>query len=500
MHIAVGGFQHETNTFAPMQADYAAFERADAWPALTEGEAIFDVFPGRNLPIAGFMAVARAAGHTLAPLSWCSAGPSSYVTEDAFERVSAMLLERLARAREAGTVDAVYLDLHGAMVAEHLQDGEGELLARVRSMVGDSMPVVASLDLHANVTEAIVRHADALTIYRTYPHLDMANTGARVFELLERVVAGELGAKTFAKAPFMMALPAQYTGDEPCSSIYAMLGARAPDGVASMDLACGFPPADIYDCGPAVVAFGSNTAAVKAQAARLMRVLVESEPQFAAELLTPDEAVLRALEWQGERPVVLADVQDNPGAGGSSDTVGLLEALVRNEARGAVLGLLDDPAAAAAAHAAGQGAELELDLGGKSGQAGQSPLSARVRVLALTQGRFPFTGEMYAGSTAELGPTALLGIVAGNAEVQVVVGSQRVQCLDRAIFTHIGIDLERTRIVAVKSTVHFRADFEPMAGQVLLVEAPGAHPCRLDKIPYQNLRPGVRLGPLGPPF
>ncbi|MGB5330703.1 MAG: M81 family metallopeptidase, partial [Gammaproteobacteria bacterium] len=164
--IAVGGFQHETNTFAPHLAPFEAFERADSWPGLTSGDALFATMAGLNIPLSGFIDSARQAGHELYPLCWCSAEPSSYVTRDAFERVA----DKICAGLRAGqSPDAVYLDLHGAMVAEHYEDGEGELLRRVREQVGPGVPIVISLDLHANVTEGMVEYSDAMTIYRTYP-------------------------------------------------------------------------------------------------------------------------------------------------------------------------------------------------------------------------------------------------------------------------------------------------------------------------------------------
>ena len=187
MKIAVGGFQHETNTFAPIGADFADFEKHDGWPGLTRGPALFDTFVGMNIPIIGFMETARAGGDELVPLLWASAEPSSYVSRDAFERIVGMLCHDLAAL---APYDAVYLDLHGAMVAEHIEDAEGEVLRRVREVVGADLPVVVSFDLHANLTEQVVRHATALTIFRTYPHLDMASTGARVYRLLEHAVSG----------------------------------------------------------------------------------------------------------------------------------------------------------------------------------------------------------------------------------------------------------------------------------------------------------------------
>jgi len=175
--VAVGGFQHETNTFAPAKADFTAFEQADSWPGLSRGNALFDAVKGMNLPIAGF--VAAASDFDLVPVLWCAATPSAQVTEDAFERISAMLIEGIKAAK----ADAVYLDLHGAMVVEHAQDGEGLLLARVREAVGE-MPIVVSLDLHANVTEAMMASGAAFVAYRTYPHIDMDETGARAADLL----------------------------------------------------------------------------------------------------------------------------------------------------------------------------------------------------------------------------------------------------------------------------------------------------------------------------
>jgi microcystin degradation protein MlrC len=175
MRIAIGGFQHETNTFAPSRASFADFQRDGGWPGLRRGDAILDTMVARNLPIAGFIAQMKGTGHVLLPTAWAATEPSAHVTRDAFERIATMILEGVRDARP----DAVYLDLHGAIVTEHLDDGEGELLARVRRLVGPDTPIVASLDLHANVTRQMLACADTLVAYRTYPHVDRADTGAR---------------------------------------------------------------------------------------------------------------------------------------------------------------------------------------------------------------------------------------------------------------------------------------------------------------------------------
>ena len=208
--IAVGGFQHETNTFAPGRATFEDFRKHDGWPGLVRGLGLFDAVAGINLPIAGFIEAARRDRHELMALTWCSAEPCSYVEHVAFERICDQLCGDL---RDLGPLDGVYLDLHGAMVTEHLEDGEGEILRRVRETVGRHTPLVASLDFHANITRAMVEEATALAVYRTYPHIDMAETGARAYSLLARALSGEILCKAFRKLPFLIPLTAQDRGD-----------------------------------------------------------------------------------------------------------------------------------------------------------------------------------------------------------------------------------------------------------------------------------------------
>ena len=274
------------------------------------------------------------------------------------------------------------------------------------------------------------------------------------------------------------------------------------DSALGVDLALGFPPADIEECGLSVVAYDEHPAAAEAAADSLFEALLAAEAEFESPLLDADTAVRRAMAHKGRRrgPIVLADAQDNPGAGGSSDTVGLLDALVRNRAQGATLAIIDDGDVAARAHDAGVGAIIEAGLGGKSGQPGQAPYQGRFHVEALGDGQFTCYGEMYRGTETALGPMALLRIVDGESHVRVIVGGSRFQCLDQAIFRHLGVEPIDQRILAVKSTVHFRADFAPIAAEVLVVESPGAHPCRLAGVDYRRPRPGVRLGPGGPAF
>ena len=493
--IAFGGFQHETNTFSTALAAYEDFERAGGWPGLSRGKEIFAAVEGTNLPVAGFIAAATRAKYDLLPLLWCSASPSGRVTRDAYERIAGELCRRLS---EALPLDGLFLDLHGAMVAEHLADGEGELLARVRRIVGPDLPIVCSLDFHANITKAMVDRSTAMTAYRSYPHVDMAETGERSAALLDRVIGRGPLAKALRKLPFLIPLPWQCTLIDPAAALFRTLEGLQDAGIADMSFAPGFSPADIPDCGPAVLAYGDDRATVEAKAERLAASVAEAEGDFAGKVWNPDEAVREAkrLAERAAGPVVLADGQDNPGAGGHSDTVGLIEALIHGRAEGAVAGLLCDPVAAEIAHRAGEGAELEFAIGEGSRMPGHRPLAARFKVERLGDGRFNATGPFYAGNRMQLGPMVLLS----TGGVRIVLSSRKQQAADQAMFRHLGVEPREQKILALKSSVHFRADFGPIAAAVLVVAAPGANPIDHRKLPYRHLKPGMRLMPKGPAF
>lgn len=492
--IAIAGFQHETNTFAPLKTEYADFERGGAWPGITRGAAIFDVFDEPRIPITGFIGAAQE--FDLVPLLWAAAEPAGYVTDDAFDRISGEMCTRLA---DAGEIDGVYLDLHGAMVTENHEDGEGALLAHIREVVGPDLPIAVSLDLHGNLTAEFARLASCVTMYRTYPHIDMPEAGARAAALLAHLLdRGKPFAKTYRQAGFIPPITDQSTMREPGGRLYGMLPGLEGNGVASIDLAFGFPPADIHDCGPSILAYGADQAAVDAAADAMLAALHGAERDFSNPLIPAPDAVRAAMASETGKPVVICDAQDNPGAGAVGDSTGLLAALIEAGATGACLGMLWDPETAAMAHTAGEGAEIDVRIGGKFPEIGGPPIEARVRVETLSDGRFTCTGPMYGGAKSDLGPMACLAL--NDGAIRVAIGSVRAQNADQAIFRAVGIEPSEHRIVAVKSAVHFLADYEPIAERVIFAAAPGANPCLLTTIPYRNLRKGVRLGPGGPPF
>jgi microcystin degradation protein MlrC len=471
------------------------FVQPGGFPRMVRGAAMLEAVRGISAGIAGAIEVAEAAGATLAPLSWCIANPAGPIEDDAFERIAARLCAGLSDALDEGPLDGVYLDLHGAALAVSFPDAEGELLARVRRIVG-AVPITISLDPHANLTPRMVAECDAAVPYRTYPHVDMKPAGAQAMKLLlARIARGAPYARAFRQLDYWIPLPNQCTLIEPMQGVLHRRAAIAEQfGVAELAFCFGFPYADFADCGVALAAFADTQPAADQAADALLRVLAERELAFRLEVVPAAAAVAEALaapHRPGEGPVVLADTQDNPGGGGHGDTTGLLAELVRQRASGAVVCLINDAASAATCHAAGEGATVSLSLGGKSDGV---PFDTQARVLRLTDGCFTLTGPMGRGNPADLGPTALIEIDPG---IRVMVVSRKMQAYDQAILRHVGIEPSEAAILALKSSVHFRADFGPLAALIIVAAAPGPVVADPATLTFHHLRPGLRLRPGG---
>lgn len=499
LKVLVAGYQHETNTFAPTKADWEAFNRGDSFPAFIHGQAMLDKLAGINIPMGGFIEAARTMGWQLVPSSWCGAIPSSYVTEDAFERISASIL---ADVRQGG-FDAVYLDLHGAAVAEHVADTEGELITRIRRVVGADLPIVASLDLHANVTLRMLQEADALVSYRSYPHVDMAATGELAAQLLaRRLKLGRREPLHFRRLPFLIPLNAQSTWMEPAKSIYEELLVLDRDFASVLSFCMAFPAADFAECAPMVWGYGEHAQ----QAVQRLGDRVSEPSQWRLATLDALDAVAHAMALASNRnkPVVMADTQDNPGAGGDSNTTGLLHALLQQGAGrrfpGQVaLGLVFDPEAAAMAVAAGVGATITITVGKAvptfTGHLSDPPVAGSFKVRAVHDGTVTLKGAMMTGLTVHLGPCACLEIDG----VLVAVSSGKKQMLDRELFRMVGITPEVMKIIVVKSSNHFRADFTPLvenaATDILIAKAAGPMAADPADLPWKNLPDAIRRRP-----
>jgi microcystin degradation protein MlrC len=362
------------------------------------------------------------------------------------------------------------------------------------------MPVVVSLDFHANVSREMVELSDALFIYRTYPHVDLALTGQRAAQHLKAMTDGlPRQAKAMRELDFLIPAAGQATAADPLRSLYAqaaMLEGRMIGNarISTIAMAPCFPLADVPMCRPTITVYADNQGAADAAADEMAAAFREAEGRFAQELMEPRAAVQAAMarvRAGGTGPVLLADTQDNPGGGGNGDTVGLLRALLEEGASGAVLMHIWDPEMADAAHAAGVGAVLRMGLGAKTGWAGETPVEGEWVVEQVNDGDTRGTGPMAKGWHFKLGRCALLSCNG----IRVGVVSRKGQCLDQAQVRIFGLEAASLPILALKSTVHYRADFEPLSRAVIVVKSPGPVFADHRDLTYHKLKPGLRLMP-----
>ena len=338
----------------------------------------------------------------------------------------------------------------------------------------------------------------------------MAETGARAAQLTAKIASSAARpAKAFRKLNFLIPLTAQSTMSDPGALIYADVaslnelsmdsGSREVTQILSASAAMGFPPSDIAECGPAVMAYAETQEAADEAVDRLAETFMEFERGFRQKVWSAEEAIAygEAASSRDRKagPLILADTQDNPGAGGNGDTIGILRALISG-ADSALCGVINDPAVAQSAWEAGEGAKIRISLGAWSGGAKETPIEGIFEVLKLHNGEIDAHGPFYRGAHLSLGRSAMLMIE----DVRIIVASSKVQTADRAMFTAFGVDPAPENIVAVKSSVHFRADFQKMARDILVVASPGPNPADHLDLPYRRLRSGVRLMPMGPAF
>jgi microcystin degradation protein MlrC len=482
MRIAIGGISHETNTFSPLPTDLSLFERR----GVHGGEALIPAFAGTRTIVGGFLDGARSEGFEAVPTMLAEAAPSGTVTAEAFDRLTALLVDGL---REAGPVDGVLLELHGAMVAENARDGDAEILRRVRDVVG-TIPIIAVLDLHANISDGMVALADALIGYDTYPHVDMYERGLEAAGLMTRIVrSGLRTARALRKPSMMPPLPKQCTSYEtPMAALIALAHQREREpGMVSVTVAAGFPYADVPEAGLAVLAIADgDQARAEAVADEIAALAWARRHEFVVRCTPVEEALQIAADAvDGDAgPIVLADTADNPGAGTPCDGTILLRGLLERGVQNAALGALWDPQAVEICRVAGVGTNVELLLGGKTDDLHGAPLSISGRVRLLSDGRFKNLGPMNTGAETRMGPTAVLAIDG----VDVIVTSNRVQALDGGMFRSQGINPSRKRVLVLKSSVHYRGAFEPLASRVIEVDTPGLSNADLSRYAYQHVR------------
>ncbi len=477
--VAIGEVAHETNTFIAAPTSVEPF-KAFMW---LEGEAIPAKLTGVRSYVGGMLDRAAELGVTAVPTLVTMAYPSGTITAAAYRAIADTLLDHLRRALP---LDAVCLSLHGAGVAEGIDDLEGAILAEVRGLVGPAVPIAVALDLHGNITQAMVDRADGLFGVNFYPHTDSYERGAEAIGFLHRLLAGEIKPVMHLERLPMM-IPTCSTDIEPGKRLNGLAWEwEARPGLLDCTIFHGFPYTDVPAVGMSVLAIADGDAAPAREAARAVaRAVWDAREEYRPPVLSPGEAIAEALAVvdRDGGPVVINDTSDNPGGGSPGDSTHLLRAMLEAGLEGACYAFIYDPQTAAHAHDAGVGATIRVRLGGKTDTMHGPPIEAEAYVKGLTDGRFTLTTPMWRGFPVDLGPMARLRI----GGVDVLVSSERQQVLDDEVFLLHGIDVRRYRIVALKSSAHFRAGFNHLAKAMIAADAPGATTLRLDTFPYRRI-------------
>ena len=477
MRIAIGGVSHETNTFCAGQTEVEDFKRA-AWE---HGDELLSAHAGVRDDLGGMIEAAERLGVEIVPTFAASTEPSGTISRAAFATLRDELVSALQAAQPC---DAICLALHGAGVADGASDFEGALLEAIRKTLGSEIPVLVTLDLHGNITQRMVDNSTLLLGCQLYPHTDMYERGQEAVELAGRITRGELRPLTrLAHAP-MLVQAATTSVAGPARKVNEMCAEweSGPD-VVDVTFFHGFPYTDTADVGVTIVSTTNDDAELAERAARdVARRVWDLRDEFRQTLPTPEDALQLALATDGG-PVVIAETNDNAGGGAAGDGTHLLKAMLAAKLESGVFGMLYDPETVQQALAAGVGATIDTQLGGKTDAMHGAPASARAYVKCLTDGRFVMQSELGRGMKVDVGPTARL-IVDG---LDVIVVSLRTQTLEPEIYLLHGIDITRYKVVGLKSSQHFRAAFQPIAARIIRCDSPGATSNNFALFPYQRI-------------
>jgi microcystin degradation protein MlrC len=497
--VAAAQVAHETNVFSSEPTDFDAFLAS----GLHVGREAIISGLDTNSEFGGFIRGAAAQEFDLLPVLAVWATPSGMVTADAIERLSGMLVAGLREQMLDGPIDGVLLALHGAMVTEIDDDGEGYLLQVVRETVGPGIPIVATLDLHANISPRMVELADVLIGYDTYPHIDMSERGEEACAVMAQLLRGDVRpTPVLRKPPLLPTSQRMTTGRMPMRSIMERAHALEEDPrVINVTVAGGFPPSDTADAGFGVVVTTDDDPELAAELADVLAAEAwalrdgflggVATFEHAAELISAvdqDDDLDRAASG----PLVLVDIADNPWTGGPGDSVELVRFLFAHRVQGAAVALVRDPQVVEEAIKAGPGGQIAVDLGGKIDRLHGDPLPVRARVKLLSDGRYVNDGPMMAGLEVDLGRSALLLCQPADDDttppVEVLVTTRAETPIDLNVFRSHGVDPTRRRVLALKGKGHFRAAFEPIARRVVLVEGPGITGADLSRLTFRKVR------------
>ena len=480
--LAIGGLVHETVTFLPEETSLDAFEHR-----AVRGDQVASAYSGTNTVYGGFLEVCRQNGVTVEGLLCAECAPSGPVASRAIQELTDELVSRATLWRDEA--DGLLLHLHGAMASRADRDPERTLLMRLRDVLGKDYPIAVAMDLHGNIGAEKALLADVVCGFRHSPHTDMAETGERAARLLLGKLAGD-SHPVMAMARPGLVLPSIFTATEvsPLREIMAEVRAAGDQpGILDVTLFTGFAYADVEDIGATVLAVAEGDEALAIRTAeRLSARLAEAREALygAAPLYAPDDALVKAeaLIAAGVRPVVLLEHADR-----CNDSTHLLEAMLARGVGRTAIPYLHDPIAAKAAASAGVGSQLMTTLGGKSSELAGPPILFTGIVKFAGPLRYRITGPYRTGEEIDLGDAAVID----NGDIAVIVTSESVTAVDTDPFTQCGLDIDEFDIIALRSKTHFRAAYEPIAGEILIVETPDWGPADLSGLPYRYAPPGI---------
>lgn len=475
--VLVGMFTHETNTFTALRTDRSTLRARGEY----SGAELIDEFRDTHTEIGGVVDVAERAGVELVPTIAVDGGAGGTITRDAYEYYTDRIVA--GASEHADEIDGILLALHGAMVPDGMDDGEGPLISRVRDAIGEDVPIVVTLDPHGNVSDEMVSTADALVSYETNPHLDKGATGRRGMELLLETIRGDLDpVMCVERPPVLPHAMHQNTNQSPMADVMARARElEERDGVRKVNVLAGFHRADVPAMGFSVPVVGDGDRAAARAAAREIAALVwERRREFVGDYPTPVEAVARAADLAATRgpeegPIVLGDCGPQPGGGGTADGTPVLQELLEQSVENAGYAIMCDPDAVEACIDAGVGEHVTVTIGGKVDDRHGEPIrDVTGYVKAITDGTFVNTGTSHTGTgtTTRLGRTVLFQCGEGE-EVNVVLTERRGWPFDRELWRHVGVQPERLDVIVITSTTAFRGDYEPIASHIIEVDSPG---------------------------
>ncbi|MBL43096.1 MAG: microcystin degradation protein MlrC [Rhodospirillaceae bacterium] len=478
MKTLIAMMKHETNTFSPIITDWNRFKE---WGAHL-GDEIPKIFKDTRMPIAAYMKIANNLGSEIVTPLAAEAMPSGKVTNETFEYMSNLITDAVKN------VDCILLDLHGAMVTEHLFDGEGELLYRIRSIKPD-IPIAVTCDLHCNLTQKMIDNSTALIGYKTYPHTDMYEVAEKVGKIVSNFIRGKCNpVMRWKKTNILSQTLKQGTSDKPMSElIKIVLNSEKQNNVLASTIFGGFPMADIPDAGSSCVVVTDND--IKSAEKICNRISSKAWELRKDFIYThkPLEETVRKAKNIDEGPVILLDHADNCGSGANQDVMVVIEEIIKQELDDVIVAAVWDPIAVKQMQEKGIGSHIELNLGGKTDMPSINlngkPLKIKGKVKTLTDGKWVVNGPMYTGIKVNMGHTAVLD----TGKVQIVIVSNHHEPWDIGVFTSVGIQPQFHKFILLKSRIHYRAGFDKIPKYTLTLDGEGVTTSDNNVLNFKNI-------------